>query len=116
VVGAAMAPPRMGFGVVPQPLPQPDIRVDRRAVGGLVALRGSMLPGHPAGEPFTHTHHVDEVVHGGPPACRAQKFPDAISFSAAFSSSASARSRFSIEFSFSSSFNLLASSAFSPPN
>ena len=41
---------------------------------GLVALGCSVLPGHAAGEPFTHTHHRDEVVHGCPPACRAQKF------------------------------------------
>jgi hypothetical protein len=30
-----------------------------------------VLPGHPAGEPLTHTHHGDEVVHGRAPACRA---------------------------------------------
>ena len=75
--------------------------------GGLVALGGSVLPGHPAGEPFTHPHHGDEVVHGRPPACRAQKFPEAISFNAAFSSSASASSRFSVAFSRSRSFSRL---------
>src|SRR3712207_5650614 len=61
--------------------------------GHLVALSRAVLPGHPAGEPLTHSHHRDEVVHGCPPACRAQKFPCAISFSAAFSSSASASNR-----------------------
>ena len=53
-----------------------------------MALRGAVLPGHPAGEPFTHTHYRDEVVDGRPPTCRAQKFPEAISFNAAFSNSA----------------------------
>jgi hypothetical protein len=31
-----------------------------------VTLGWSVLPGHPAGEPLTHTHHRDEVVHGLP--------------------------------------------------
>ena len=84
--------------------------------GGLVALRGPVLPGHPAGEPFTDTHRRDQVVNGCPPAFRAQKFPQAISFNAAFSSSASASSRFSVAFSFSSSLSRFASSALSPPN
>src|SRR5215204_488448 len=69
-----------------------------------------------AGQPLAHTHHRDEVVHGRPPACRAQKFPEAISFNAAFSNSASASSRFNVLFSRSRSFSLLASSAFNPPN
>ena len=42
--------------------------------------------------------------------------PLAISFNAAFSNSASASGRFSVEFSRSSSFNRLASSALRPPN
>src|SRR5215211_6006317 len=116
VVGPAMAPPRMRLRVVPQPAPQPGVWISWRRRGGLVALGGSVLPGHPAGEPFTHPHYGDEVVHGRPPACRAQKFPDAISFNAAFSSSASASSRFRVAFSRSRSFSLLASSAFNPPN
>ena len=111
-----MAPSGMGFGVVPQPLPQRRVRISRRAVGWLVSLGGSVLPGHPAGEPFTDSHHIDEVVDGCSPACRAQKFPEAISFNAAFSSSASASNRFNVAFSFSSSFSFLASSALSPPN
>ena len=111
-----MTPPGMGFGVVAQPLPQRGVRVGRCLAGWLVALGCSVLPGHSAGEPFTHPHHGDEVVHGRAPACRAQKFPRAISFSAAFSSSASASSRFSVAFSRSRSFSRLASSAFSPPN
>src|SRR5215217_6143739 len=75
-----------------------------------------MLPPHPTAEPLSHPHHRDEVVHGRAPACRAQKFPEAISFNAAFSSSASASSRFNVLFSRSRSFSLLASSAFNPPN
>ena len=93
--------------------PRPDLPGWSRRVGGVGC---SVLPGPPAGEPFTYPHHVDEVVHGRPPACRAQKFPEAISFNAAFSSSASASSRFSVAFSRSRSFSLLASSAFNPPN
>jgi hypothetical protein len=30
-----------------------------------------MLPGDPAGEPFTDRHHPHEVVHGRSPALRA---------------------------------------------
>jgi hypothetical protein len=116
MVSPAMAPPRVGLGVVPQPLSQSGVRVGRCGRGGLVSLGGSVLPGHPTGEPFTQTHHVDEVVHGRPPACRAQKFPEAISFNAAFSSSASASNRFNVEFSRSRSFSRFASSAFNPPN
>jgi hypothetical protein len=76
----------------------------------------TVLPGHAAGEPLTHTHHLHEVVHGRPPSCRAQNSPLAISLNAAFSNSASASNRLSVEFSFSSSFSRLASSAFNPPN
>jgi hypothetical protein len=76
----------------------------------------SVLPGDPAGEPFAHAHHADEVHNGRPPAFRAQKFPRAISFNAAFSSSASASRRLSVAFSRSRSFSRFASSALSPPN
>ena len=75
VVGPAVTPPGMGFGIVPQPLPQRRIRIGWCRAGGLVALGGPVLPGHPAGEPLTQPHHGDEVVHGRAPACRAQKFP-----------------------------------------
>src|SRR5829696_6829760 len=34
VVGPTVTPPRVGFGVVRQPLPQPGVRVDRRRRGG----------------------------------------------------------------------------------
>ena len=80
------------------------------------ALRGALLTGHPAGEPLGQTHRGHQVVHGGPASLRAQKFPRAISFNAAFSNSASASSRLSVEFSRSRSFSRFASSAFSPPN
>jgi len=42
-----------------------------KALARLMALVASVLPGHPAGEPVTGTHRVDEVVHGRPPAFRA---------------------------------------------
>jgi hypothetical protein len=116
VISAAEPPPRMVFGVLPKPGPQAGIRIGWGLCPGLVALGCSVLPGHAAGESLTHTHHRDEVVHGRPPSCRAQNSPLAISFNAAFSNSASASSRLSVEFSFSSSFNRLASSAFNPPN
>ncbi len=79
-----------------------------------MALGGAVLPGHPAGEPLTHSHHRDEAVDGRSPACRAPRFPDAISSNAAFPRSAPARSRFSVAFSFSSSFSFFASSASQP--
>lgn len=46
------------------------------------------------------------MVNGRRPPLRAQKFPAAISLSAAFSSSASANNRFKVAFSRSSSFNV----------
>jgi hypothetical protein len=49
-----------------------------------MALVASVLPGHPAAEPLTGTHRVDEVVHDRPPAFQAWKFPLAISFNAGF--------------------------------
>jgi hypothetical protein len=46
---------------------------------------------------------------------RAEKFPEATSFSTCFSSDNSATNRFNREFSFSRSFSRLACSSFSPP-
>ncbi len=57
----------------------------------------------------------DQLVGGSPLGSRAHHFPLAISFNAAFSTSESASSRFSVAFSASSSFNRLASSTFMPP-
>ena len=111
-----MTPARMRLRIVPQPGSKRRVRIGQGRRGGLVALRGPVLPGHSTGEPFTHVHDLREVVHGRPPTCRAQKFPEAISFNAAFSNSASASSRFKVAFSRSRSFSLLASSAFKPPN
>jgi hypothetical protein len=71
VIGGAESPPQMILGVVMQPCPQTGIGIGRRLGLGLAALGCSVLPGHPAGEPFTHAHHRDEAVHGRPPACRA---------------------------------------------
>ena len=75
VVGAAEPPARVLPGVVTEPLPKRRVRIGQGLVGHLVALGGPMLPGHPASEPLTHSHHGDEVVDRCPPACRAQKFP-----------------------------------------
>ena len=58
-----------------------DARVGRQPVTDFDVFVGcSVLPGHQASEPLTHTHHVDEVVRGRPPTCRAQNSPLAISF------------------------------------
>jgi hypothetical protein len=73
--GLPEPPARVLLRVVTEPSPQPGVRIGQGLAGGLMALGGPVLPGHPAGEPFTHTHHRDEVVDGRPPACRAQKFP-----------------------------------------
>jgi hypothetical protein len=36
-----------------------------------VSLGGAVLPGNPAGEPFTDPQRSLELVHGSPPAFRA---------------------------------------------
>jgi hypothetical protein len=58
----------------------------------------------------------DEGLRSELQAALAQKFPRAISFRTAFSSSASATSRFRVAFSRSRSFKRFASSAFRPAN
>ena len=55
------------------------------------------------------------MVHGRTPACRAQKFPEAISFNAAFSNSASASSRFNVLFSRSGLIDQLVFEGFTRP-
>jgi hypothetical protein len=95
-----------------EPGPQRHFGVGWALISGPVTLGGAILPSRQAGEPFTDAHDFHEVVNGCPPALRAQEFPRAISFKAAFSSSASANSRFRVEFSFSRSLSRLASSAF----
>jgi hypothetical protein len=116
VVGRTKPTPRMVPCPVPQPRAQPGVRVGRCRRGWRPPLGRSVLPGHAAGEPLTHLHRPHQVVHGRPPALRAQRFPFAISLSAALSSSASASSRLSVAFSRSRSLSRLASSAFIPPN
>jgi hypothetical protein len=111
-----MPPPGMGAGIGSQPGAQRGVRIGRGLGLGRVTLGAAVLPGHLAGEPLAHTHDIHEVVNSRPPARRAQKFPRAISFNAAFSTSASASSRLRVAFSRSKSFSRLASSAFSPPN
>jgi len=106
----------MLFGPLAQPRPQSGVRVTQRLAGPAVTLGGAVLRGDPAGEPLTDLHHPHKMMHGGSPALRAQKFPRAISLSAAFSSSASANSRLSVAFSRSRSLSRLTSSAFRPPN
>jgi hypothetical protein len=71
VVRGPKPAPWMIFRVLPKPRPQPGIGVSRGRCSGLMALRGSVLPGHPTGEPLRHTHRADEVVNGRPPAFRA---------------------------------------------
>ena len=106
----------MGAGILAQQRPQTRIRIGHGGGRRLASLGCSVLPGHPAGEPLTDLHRGDELINGRPPAIRAQKFPFAISLSAAFSSSASTSCRLSEAFSRSSSLSRLASSAFRPPN
>jgi len=109
-------PPRMRPGRSTQPPPQRRVGIGRSLRRGQAPLGAPVLPGDPAGEPFADPQDRHQMVHGCPPSLRAQKFPLAISLSAAFSSSASASSRLSVEFSRSRSLSRLASSAFSPPN
>gem|GEM_PF-2002490 len=115
MVGSAVAPPRMLLRIRTQPRAQPGVAVD----GGLVRMRDRERRAgqahHPAREPRRDAQHVDQVAGSSPLRARAHHFPRDSSRSAAFSSSASARSRFNVAFSFSRSFNRFASSAFIPP-
>jgi hypothetical protein len=61
----------MDFGVLAQPSPQLHVRVGDGRAQRLSSLRGSILPGDPAGEPFTDLHRGDEVSNSRPPAFRA---------------------------------------------
>jgi hypothetical protein len=70
----------------------------------LVALRAARLVHQLARPPFTHappTGMIDRTA----PSLRAQKFPEAMSFSTNFSRLSSATNRFSLAFSCSSSFS-----------
>ena len=71
VVGGPESPPGMVLGVLTQPDSQRCIGILGRGRYGLVALAGSVLPGHPAGEPFADPQHQLEVANGCPPAFRA---------------------------------------------
>ncbi len=62
---------RMVLGVLAQPGPQCGIGVRRGGCGGFVALSGAVLPGDPAGEPFTDPQHPLKVTNSCPPAFRA---------------------------------------------
>ena len=71
MVGGPESAPRMILGVGAKPGPQGRVRILRRSRVGLVALSAAVLPGHPAGEPFTDPQHPLEVTNGRPPAFRA---------------------------------------------
>lgn len=82
------------------------------------SLRRTWLFQDAARPAFGHTvasERVSDILLCLPPLRRAQKFPEAASRRIALSNSASAKSRFSREFSFSSSFSRLAWSVRSPP-
>jgi hypothetical protein len=71
MVGPAKPPAGMLFGPQAQPRPQSGVRVTQRLAGPAVTLGGAVLPGGPAGEPFTDPQDPLEVVYGRPPAFRA---------------------------------------------
>ncbi len=71
VIGRTEPTTRMVLGVLTQPGPQRRIRILRGGRHGFVALSGTVLPGHAAGEPFTDPQHPLEVTNGRPPALRA---------------------------------------------
>src|SRR5438067_1098931 len=106
-----VSPPRVLAGEGPQHGPQDLVRI---RLCGPVALHRAVLATDLARPPLRQTEPVLQHLHGHPSPRRAYQFPFAISFSAAFSSSASASSRLSVEFSRSSSFSRLVSSAFIP--
>ena len=72
VIGGPKRPPWMVLGVLAQPSPATRHQDPAGVVdSGFVPLGGAVLPGHPAGEPFTDPQHPLEVTNGRPPAFRA---------------------------------------------
>jgi len=80
-----------------------------------MALGAAVLAHHPLGKPLRKPEHGAQGLNSPAATLRAQKFPSANSLRMAFSSSASARSLLSCEFSFSSWVSRLASSSCMPP-
>jgi len=91
---------------------QPDDRsrqrVFVRAIDPFVALCSSPLPQQPAGMSLGYLIRLARMPDRATPPPGAQKFPAATSFKICFSSDSSATSRFSLLFSFSSSFRRFA--------
>lgn len=71
VIGGPEPAARMIFRVLAQPGPQGSVRMVRSDRDGLMTLGGAVLPGHPAGEPFTDPQHPLQMTNGRPPAFRA---------------------------------------------
>jgi hypothetical protein len=81
-----------------------------------IALCAAWLFHHTARTPLAHAVRLPRMVHRTVPSFRAQKFPEAMSFSTSFSRLNSETSRFSFAFSCSSSFSRRAWSTVNPPN
>ena len=71
MIGGPKPTTRMVLGPGTQPFAQRGIPILRRGRHRRVSLGGAVLPGNPAGEPFTDPQHSLELVHGSPPAFRA---------------------------------------------
>ena len=70
-----------------------------------IALRAAWLFHHPARLPLAHPMRLPRMAHRTTPSFRAQKFPEAMSFSTSFSRLNSDTNRFSFAFSCSRSFS-----------
>ena len=75
VIRGSKPTPWMVFGVLAQPRPQLRVRIGHGGAYRFSSLRCSVLLGHPAGGPLTHTHARHEVVHGRPPASGLRSLP-----------------------------------------
>lgn len=71
MMGGPKPTTRMVLGPGTQPFSPRGIQILRRGRHRRVSLGGAVLPGNPAGEPFTESQHSLELVHGSPPAFRA---------------------------------------------
>ena len=64
VIGRPEPTTWMAAGILAQPSPRGGIGIPRSRRGGFESLGCAVLPGHPAGQPFTDPQHALKVTNG----------------------------------------------------